>query len=296
MQFTDTTISSITQHCVEVHAVISQYILDNMDINEVLSLFPLINTHAVSTGILLTFRQSYGVHDPLSLTVIDYLRYQLSKIENVQLADYLKTMHYNTITEPFGLIQACQMIDDVLKTSPYTINLSSLIAEEINSLKADCKQILKDAHKLCRRLNQIVQRNLYEKNYDILIQTLEKFIKDYPLCNVAQKAVTMVKKIIPYCDGEVLHDMMIWHERLFVKTPDYHAFTTLTLPGIKICIKLHKEITSSLLNGSPDAELIYTYIMSGKYDEEIALVKTYRLIKLQEAVPNYAYFLQAAQQ
>ena len=48
-----------------------------------------------------------------------------------------------------------------------------------------------------------------DRNYDKLIQTVEEFIKNYPLCNVAQEAVIMVKKIIPYCDGELLHYMMM---------------------------------------------------------------------------------------
>ena len=172
-------------------------------------------------------------------------------------------------------------------TSPYTINLLSLLGQEINSLITKSKRILKDAHKLCRKLNQSVQRNLYHKNYDKLIQTVEEFIKNSPLCNVAQKAVTMVKKIIPYCDGELLHYVMMRCEYLQMKTHDYHGIITLTLPRIKLPIKLHKQITSSLLNGSPDIELTYYYIMSGKYDEEIELVKTNCLIKLQEVAPNF---------
>ena len=72
-----------------------------------------------------------------------------------------------------------------------------------------------------RKLHQSVQRNVFDKNYDKLIQTVEKFIKNYPLCNVAQKAVTMVKKIIPYCDGELLHYMMIECEHLQIRTHDY---------------------------------------------------------------------------
>ena len=132
--------------------------------------------------------------------------------------------------DPHYVILMLQEIKDVLMTSPYTINLLSLLGEEINSLITNSKQILKDAHKLCRKLNQSVQRNLYDKNYDKLIQTVEEFIKNYPLCNVAQKAVTVVKKIIPYCDGELLHYMMMKCENLQMSTHDYHQNTTLTLP------------------------------------------------------------------
>ena len=293
IQFTDITISSynIKQHCVEVHAVIGQYIMECMNSNETLTLSPFgsrgLNTaQSVIDGLILTFQQSYGVHDPSSLTAMDYLKYILSQIENVVLPSYLKKINMYTVTDPHGVILSLQDIKDALMTSPYIINLLSLLGEDINSLMTNCKGKLKDAHKLCRKLNQSVQRNLYENNYDKLIQSVEEFIKNYPLCDVAQNAVTMVKKIIPYCDGELLHDVMMECEYLQMMTPDYHNITTLLLPLIKLYIKLHKQITSSLLNGSPDIELTYQYIVSGKFAEEEGLVRTNWLIKLQEVAPN----------
>ena len=291
VQFTDITISpnNIKQHCVEVHAVISQYIIECMNGEEAANLYSILsqNVNSVAKGLALTFQQSYGVHNTSSLTAMDYLKYRLSVIENVELPQYLKTINMYTVSDPHTVILLLQGIKDALMTSPYTINLLSLLGEEINSLITNSKQILKDAHKLCRKLNQSVQRNLYDKNYDKLIQTVEEFIKNYPLCNVAQKAVTMVKKIIPYCDGKLLHHMMIQCECLQMRTHDYQDIATLVLPHIKLSIKLHKQITSSLLNGSPDIELTYHYIRSGKYGEEIELVSTNRLIKLQEVAPNY---------
>ena len=294
VQFTDITISpnNIKQHCVEVHAVISQYIIECMNSNEILTLSPFVSgglntAQSVGKGLTLTFQQSYGVDDPSSLTAMDYLKYQLSQIENFVLPHHLKIINMYIATDPHSVILTLQEIKDDLMTSPHTINLLSLLGEDINSLITNCKGRLKDAHKLCRKLNQSVQRNLYENNYDKLIQSVEEFIKNYPLGDVAQKAVTMVKKIIPYCDSKLLHYMMRGCEYLHIRTPDYHDITTLLLPRIKLCIKLHKQITSSLLNGSPDIELTYHYIMSGKYDEEQELVMTNRLIKLQEVAPNY---------
>ena len=299
VQFTDITISpnNIKQHCVEVHAVISQYIIECMDGKEADNLYSIMaqNETSVDKGLTLTFKQSYGVHDLSSLTAMDYLKYTLSEIENVELPQYHKRINMCTVTDPHNIILKLQQIKYALMTSPYTINLLSLLGEEINSLITNSKQILKDAHKLCRKLNQSVQRNLYDKNYDKLIQTVEEFIKNYPLCNVAQKAVTMVKKIIPYCDGKLLHYMMMKCEHLQMKTHDYHGITTLLLPLIKLCIKLHKQITSSLLNGSPDIELTDHYISSGKYYEERELVRTNQLIKLQEVAPNHV-LQQASQQ
>ena len=301
VQFTDITVSpnNIKQHSVEVHAVISQYIIELMDSEQIItfsSCGSLGTSSSVDDGLLLTFQQSYGVHDPSSLTAMDYLKYTLSEIENVKLPHHLRSINMYTVTNPHGIILSLQQIKDVLlMTTLYTINFLSLLGEEINSLITNSKQILKDVHKLCRKLNQHVQRNLYDKNYDKLIQTVEEFIKHYPLCNVAQKAVTMVKKIIPYCDGKLLHYMMIQCEHLQTRTHDYHDITTLVLPHIKLIIKLHKQITSSLLNGSPDIELTYHYIRSGKHDEEKDLLYTNHLIKLQEVAPNYVQRLASKQ-
>ena len=298
VQFTDITISpnNITQHCVEVHAVISQYIIECMDSNEMFTLSPngILNTWvSVIYGLSLTFQQSCGVHDLSSLTVVDYLKHKLNNIENNMLPYTLKGINTWTVTDPHFVILILRKIKEFLMRSPYTTNLLSVFGEEISTLENINKEMLKDVHKLCRILNQRVQRNLGEKNYDRLIQTVEEFIKNYPLCSVAQKAVTMVKKIIPYLDGELLH-LVIWScECLQMMTCDYHNFTTIVLPCIKLYIKEYKQITSSLLNGSPDIELTYHYYMSGKYDEEVELLKAIRLIKLHEVAPIFVKKQQA---
>ena len=293
VQFTDVTISpnNITQHCVVIHAVISQYIIECMDSNEVCALVPFSRkleniAHSVSDGLTLAFRQSYGTHDPSSLTAMDYLKYKLSHIESVVLPRYLRSINMWTVTEPHFIIQLLQSMNVNLIHSSYN-NFLSLIGDEINLLITDCKQLLKDVHKLCRKLYQSAEKNLYEKKFDKLIQTVEEFIKNYPLSNVAQKAVTMVKKIIPYCVGELLDFMMRACEAFQMCMPDYHENTTLTLPHIKLYIKLHKQITSSLLNGSPDIELTHHNFISGKYNEEYELVRINQLITLQEVAPNF---------
>ena len=292
VQYTDVAISpnNITQHCVEVHAVISQYITECIDTNEITDISPLfgkLNTaQSVSEELGLAFQQSCGIHNPSSLTAMDYLKYKLNVIENVVLPSYLKIMNMCTVTDPHLVILTLQQINDTPMKSSYNNSVLSLLGDEINSLITNCKHLLKDAHKLCRKLNQSVERNLYERNYDKLIQIVEKFMKSYPLCNVARSAVTMMEKIIPYYDGELLHYMKMRCEQLQMLTPDYHSITTLTLPRIKLYVERHKQIASSLLNGSPDIELTYHYIRPGKYDEEYELVITNYLIKLQEVAPN----------
>ena len=292
VQFTDIAISpkSIKQHCVEVHAIISQYIIECMDSEEASTLSPfgtLKTSDSVNKGLILTFQESYGANNLSSLTAADCLKYKLSEIENNELPYVLKSINTFTVTDPHHVILILQRIKEAIMSSPYTMNLLSFLGDQINFQQGECKQILKNVNKLCRKLNQSVQRNLCEQKYDQLIQTVEEFIKHYTLCIVAQKAVTTVKRIIPHCDGELLHFITLKYELLQLKTSNYHPFTTLMLPDIKFLIKQHDKITSSLHNGSPDIELTYHYLISDKGREEEELVHTNCLIKLQEVAPNY---------
>ena len=292
VKFTDITMfpTNITQHCVEVHAVISQFIIECMDTNEAQTLSPFSEKSgailSVAEGLRLTFQQSYGVNDPWSLTVVDYLKYKLNDIRYKMLPYCLKTINMTTVNDPHDIILTLQQIKDALMLTPYSTNLLSLIDEEINSLIGNCKQILKNTHRLCREFNQSAQKNLFEQKYDELIQTVEKFMKKFPLCSVAQNAVTMLNKIIPYCDGTLLEIVTWQYEYLQLKTCDYHSITTITLPHIKLCMKQDKQISSSLQNGSPDTELTYDYFKSGKFDKEYDLVHINHTIKCLEVAPN----------
>ena len=291
VQFTDIIISpqNIKQHCVEVHAVISQYIIECIDSEEAftLSTYGALNTgDSVWNELILTFQQSYGVHDLSSLTAVDYLKYKLSEIENVLLPFYLKFISTITVAEPHNIILALQCLKQAIMSSPYAMKLLSLLDDQINFLQDECKQIIKNVNELSRKLNQCVQRNLCEQKYDKLIQAIEEFIKHYPLFMLAQKVAAMMKRIISYCDGELVYFLRRQYEQYQITTSDYHSITTRILPYIKLFVKQHNKIASSLQNGSPDIELIYHYFRSSKDREEEDLVQANYLIKLQEVAPN----------
>ena len=292
VKFSDVTISpvNITQACVEVHAIISQYIIESMDCQEVYNLSPVIKykiAWSIERGLSRVFMQSYGVsdHDLSLLSVEKFLKFKLSELESVGIPYCFKSINVSTVSQPHEIILILQLL--IQKMSIFS-SKNEYIGKEFDSLCTDCKHLLNGAHILCRKLNQNVQRNLYEKNYQKLIQTVEEFNQVYPFYKVAQKSISLLKKIMPYWDDiEAEHTMVKIHEHLQMLTLDYHKITTLTIPYIKLFVEKHKEITSALLNGIPDTELIYQYFMSGKLNEEIDLIKTCRLIKLQEIAPNY---------
>ena len=295
VQYTDITVPpfSVAIHCVEVHAVITQYIIECMDCYEVDYLLPwgqnLTYINSCGTELKSAFQQLYMAQNVSPPSAIGYLKYCLFQIENMKLPFVLKHINMYTVTDPFNVLLKLQQIKDAVMCSPNSRNLLSLLSVNIDPIMINCKQVLKDAHKICRKLNQCVQRNLYEKNYDKLLQTIEEFIKNYPLCNVVQKAITMIKKIIKYCDGELLDCVLAGYEQLQLLTVDNNSFTMLILPLIKMYIKRHKRITSSLLNGSPHIEQTFDYLTSNKNNEELELIISNYFIRLQEIAPNYTY-------
>ena len=138
---------------------------------------------------------------------------------------------------------------------------------------------------MCRKFNQGVYKSLHEQSYDKLIQTVKEFCYSYSLPSIAQKTVAIVKNPTPYCDSELQNYVMTQCEYLQMMTLEYHQITLLILPVIKSFVKLHKEITSSLLAGSPNVEQINYYVMSGQFDEERELVIANYFIKTQEIAP-----------
>ena len=174
--------------------------------------------------------ESYGVHDLSSLNAKEYLKYKLSHLETIELPIRFRMINMQTIIDPLRMTMYLQHMQKVLINSPFSINLMGMCFEELNSLIAECKRTSRSTHMLCRKLNQSVQRILYERNYDKLIPALQEFMRIYPLFNVAQKAVTIAKKITPYCEGELLGVLNNISERLHLVTPDlsYYLYINYT--------------------------------------------------------------------
>ena len=293
VHFTDITVSpnNNIQQCVEVHDVISQYIIEHMESKEFISLSPLCKldtSETVKTGLKCAFQQTYGVYDLSRLSPMDYVKYIQSEIENVLLPFYVKLINNHVVTDPHGIILMLQETKDILINLPYGINMLSLFDDEIDQLIANCKQLLKNSSVLCKKLGQNVQKNLHEKNYDQLIKVVEEFINNYSLHNIAQNAVILLEKIILYCDGETSQKMKLKCEKVYMVTPDYHYLATIILPAMKIFIRHHRQITSSLCNGSRDIESTYCYILSDKCREEFELLDINHAIKIREVAPMLA--------
>ena len=281
IQFNDSTLSfnRTQQSCVmvEVHSVISQYIIESMEFHEALTLVPVLSgvMGSIDNGLELGFMQSCGLGDLSSLTDRDYLKFKLSVIEDLWLPLNLKKFNSFTVFDPYyvigiimSVIKSSKKSQNIQQTSQVN-NLVELTAKKTLDLIKDCKQILRDAHKLCRRLNQGVQKNLSKKDYDKVIQSVQDYINSYPLSAVVKKAITILKKAIPYC-----HEVSQLCDQLRLLTPECHRMTTITFPGIKFFIKLHKEGHNLLSSGSDDdIKKACDFYKTNKFDDALESIR-----------------------
>ena len=252
------------QHCVEVHIVISQYIIEYMESHEILDL-SFGELDSSDSAVINHFHSFCGVDDPASLPALEFLKFNTIVIEYLLLPLCLRMINSHAITDPHHTILNLQVIQDAIKISPEVIAFLPSISEQIDSRISDCHNSLKNAHKLMRTLYQIVQHCLTQRNYHKLIQTVENYMGSNCIASVVQQAITIVERIIPYCSGEIERFCVIrMHKILQTKTPVCHPITTIVLPLIKSCTRKLQLVYASLLTGSPDPETMHNYLLSVK--------------------------------
>ena len=212
VQFTKVTIHpyNIQQSCVEVHTVISQYVIECIDSKEAEILSPvgrLRTIKSVTIGLNNQFHRCSGIFDRSPLSASGFLQYKISEIENNLLPSRLKKINVWIIMDPHCIIGTLQGLQNALTLGSITMTLPSL-GQKINDLINDCRTVLFDAHKLSRNLNQTVERFLTQRSYQNLIESLETYNSKYPAAIVAKQAVSLVKNIIPYCQGDLQIEVM----------------------------------------------------------------------------------------
>ena len=283
------------QHCVEVHAVITQYIIECLASKDVQRLSPfgdLKTCDSVKNALMKQFQNLSGVHDTRLLSDVEYLHYRANEIEYRSLPHQLQMINMCRILDPHTTIMLLEQIEIAIKSSPNVQKSLPSIFEHINLLINQCHKILKDAHRSTRRLNQKFQLCVTQRNYDGLNEAIETYMQQYPITTVTQQAVVMVKKVIPCCEKEILFNMKIHCEKLCFTTCNYHVITLLIAPMIKLLTKELQLLFTSFETGSPMIEQTIESYQSGKIDEEFDLLTINNHIKLQEVAPYHAASLQ----
>jgi len=289
IQYTNINISphNHTQCCVEVHSVISQFIIEDMENEEILTLSPyaMLNTHrTVFYELRRQFQQLYTG----SLSVTDYLKYRLNEIEYVLLPRYLNEINMYAVIDPHYTIWLLKQIQNVFLISPNISTFCPSTIEQMKLLTNECQSALKDVYTSSRRLNQQIQKYINKMQYDKLIKQVELYMNTYRIGLISQQAVTMIKKVIPYCEEELSHEITIQLELLHMRIPEYHDITLKTLPYIKLHTRLLQEITIALSESSDNIQELNEYFAFGKYSEEYQMIQRNSFFRRQMVAPNWS--------
>jgi len=259
--------------CVEVHAVISHYIIESMNSSEAYNLSPfktLGDGESISEELIQNIVNYYASQDNIPQSSKDYLIYKKSVLENLSLPFYLKWINMWTILDPHIIKLILEYTQDALKAPPNNtiIPPTDSVFDKIASLSTDCGEVLNDAHKLSRKLNQGIQRCLVDANYEDLVKTMQTYIEDYRAGRLAKKAADLVNKARTHCSINLPSDTSQWYEYLQLLTPKYHHIRLLIIPRIEQYLKQLQRINFSLESGSQEIEQTYDYFMSSNFWEE----------------------------
>ena len=140
-----------------------------MESDDILTVSPVVgklNTwQAVNEGLESSFTNSYGLHNLSSLTATEFLKYNLSNLENIQLSMQFRTVNICIINDSHAIPVILQSMQILLSLSfGTTLNLITILFEELDSLKAKWKRTAKNAHILCRKLNQKCKELYMKRN------------------------------------------------------------------------------------------------------------------------------------
>ena len=265
--------SDIFQSYVEVHAVISQYIIEKTGIIQVITSCPNVETAlSMVYRLIFSFNHFYGIQDENLLPVVEFLEYTKAVKEFAYLPTYIRFVNMLAVYDPNFIIF---MLYPIWKTGT---TLPQIAVVKIKSLIDECCYIIQGLHRSSRKLNQAVQKYLTQMNYPELIKTVKDYTNNYPIPEIANKAVACLKDIQPNCEGTLLNLVTIASGKLLTKTSNNHQLGSCLLPYIKLHANDLMEIDRSLCTGSPDVEITYHNLKSGKSHRELEASKKKNLL------------------
>ena len=297
LKFSDNIIppNGYIQKCVEVHAVISHYLIQNMEGMEVYALSPAmgLNTYeAVEMALTQSFYELCNLRRSPYISGKQLLKDRASEIESCYLPIDFKLINMKAITLPHFAVITLQAIKMAITSSQGTsiARLFPLLLGQINSLINDCRSILRNAHHISREISQKIQKSLHEKRYDHIITDVEDFCRNFQLHLVAQKAVALIQTVIPQCEGKLDFFMKGQCEMLIMMTSPYSLLTLQTLSRIALFIRELKRINLALENESADLQRVCDYYTSLECNEDRLSLEPVRYVIQQEAAPIYVYW------
>jgi len=272
-----------TQCCVEVHSVIGQFIVENLEWINLGDVFA-ISHKSIDDALNKSFEKSYGIKDIYAVyykSLPEYVRFLASDIEYSALPYYLRLINRSSICDPIYVIVGLIKVEEallILHAENKTTALPAVL-KQIKSLMSECQKFLKDNQKATRNFRQTAQRNLHERDYDTFVKNIENYCTNNPFAPTVQKCIDLFNAIIMSCSGSELFCFMTKKCETFHQLLPLYNVNSKYLSVIKFFVRVLKQMHTALLTGSPNIELAANYVTSGRlHDERQLLEENYDIL------------------
>ena len=279
----------VEQRHVEVHATISQFIIETLQTDEVSLLSVNFDKNiGVSFGkaVCEEFYRCYGLADPTSMSHEIILIHHLGSFEYFLIPYCLRFVNAWAVLDPYIFNSSIlQMMLEMLTTCTlgYPEDITSTFSSQVNNLINDCQKIVIG---LCSKksLYQLSMKHLTEKNYDELLQELEDYHKQYPLGVIIERSVKLTKNFMVYCKDD--HSLYSFCQSLlagiYELTGPAHP-NNVMIPAITLIVDVCKKIENCLKSNTEIKETAEN--LTQILENGMELIKEQYQIK--ELVPDF---------
>ena len=266
-----------------VHSVISEYIMSTIKSETVAHLSPFIYLKTDTLIAImedLLFQQSGDISFFSSNS--EFLTYYKQKMEHIVLPYCMKEINMHVLHDPHLVLMILHNIQSVLNDSRY-YHLLALFNEEIVTLINECHDALSKAQGLSRKVNLHFQLCFRIMSFDNLIPVLKEYLESDFMASTITKCVKLAKRICTQSDTDLRSAINEKYKHFKLLTKEYHTIPLEKLPKFQLYVELHKNITVAILQVNNDEiDKLFTYITSGKCNEEVQMIYANYLIKMQD--------------
>ena len=283
------------QDHVEVHATISQFILETFDGEQVMQLMPIVGSHGIQLNERIViecnkeFWRCCGSPDISSLSDCEILKYFLNSLQYVGVPFTLKDMNmWNNIHPHVAIVFVLEPLLEICKWKK--ILSQQLHMQVIHCIK-ECRKVILDACRSRKAPYQLSMKYLVEHNYDGLLQELEHYCIHCPMGPIAEKCVEMINGVLPFCKGDSHFLLSTKLEHAQLLTLPYHPTTHVSLPKVKLMVNMCKRISHVLkTKDSIEIRKLADYIKSHKLDEEAEKIDKVYIKLMGDVAPSLSIY------
>ena len=252
-----------------VHAVIAQYILDNVSATKLIQL----GAYKGSNGILIdaAIDGSSGIMLPSEDS--EYLKVILNVVDNGELPCRLRRLSSVAVQSPTSLTSIIQEFDKQCLSLPEYEEIKTKYDNTIVALVDECSEVSAITVQSAISLNTDLYKVLQANSHDTLIKSVEHLCRTKLIGEVASKFIKVLPDIIAEGDDELFDKIQSTFERIQTFEPECNENIVIEFAQIKVVIEFRKRITGALTSGS-DAQITEAcqYVKSGALAEKLKKV------------------------